>query len=168
MKTLLVFLFTIIGSAAFSQTRYEIGPNVPFEDISIKISNDLPFADIKVSISEEIAFEDFSVGLTQNKETADFIITKAPFADVKVKAGTDISFPDLTIEYDEDVSFKDISILITDEYNADYKIYADDTFISKSDLIIALLPIINKKMNGKFNGIIQQMNIKQQTNNTLF
>ncbi len=147
-----VFAFQITVSNA--QVTFRIGANVPFSNLSIKISESVSFPDLTVKLGEDVPFPDFTVGITTDKASADFILTGEKPADFIIKASESVAFPDLKIKAGEEVAFPDVSIEILKAGAVDYLVYTDKAYISLQEIVIALLPAINKELDYKFPKIL--------------
>lgn len=155
MKKIIIIFFFIAFQISFckAQMTFKIDRNIPFPDFSVNISENVSFPDITVKIGEDVSFEDFTIGITHNKNQADFIITKSMNPDFKVMASENISFPDIRVKAGEDVSFPDITIEIKDPVGVDYLIFSEKPYISLNEIVIVLLPVINKELDNKFEKI---------------
>lgn len=154
MKVLLTFLITIISANTFSQISFYVDESLSYPDISVKIGTSVSNPDIRVQIGENISYNDFTVGVTRNKSKANFVIVKSKYqADKTVRASDNVSYPDIRIQASENVSYPDVRIEIKKSGTVDYLFYTEKAFMSMNDLVIALLPVINKHLNYKFKDI---------------
>lgn len=154
MKILVTFLITIISANAFSQISFYVDESLSYPDISVKIGTSVSYPDIRVQIGENISYDDFTVGVTSNKSKADFVIVKSKNqADKTVRASENVSYPDIRIQASDNVSYPDVRIEIKKSGTVNYLVYTEKTFMSMNDLVIALLPVINKHLDYKFKDI---------------
>jgi len=153
MKTIFLILLSILSIESVAQITFRIEDNISYPDLSVKISDNVSYPDIRIKIGEDISYEDFTVGITSNKSKADFIITKSRYPDLTVKASDNISYPDLRIKAGESVSYADVTIEIKKSGTVDYLVYTEKAFISLIDIVISLLPAINKELDYKFEKI---------------
>lgn len=150
--SLIIFLF-FLQNNLFCQISFKIEENIISFDLSVKVSESTISPDITVKIGYSVYSPDFTAGISSSKSNADFIITKSNNADIIIKAGESIISPDISIRAGENVSSQDVTIKILKTGNVDYFVYTENDFISLSDLIIALLPAINKKLDYKLKNI---------------
>lgn len=153
-KILIIIVIIIIFSdSGIAQLTFRIESNILYPDLSVRISENVSFPDIRVKIGEGVNFEDFTVGITSKKDQADFIITKSRYPELTVRASENILFPDIRIKAGKNVSFADVTIKIKKKGTVDYIVYTEKAYISLTDLVVALLPAINKEMDYKFKKI---------------
>jgi hypothetical protein len=131
----------------------KIDDNMYSYDLSVKIGENVYGADIIVKIGENVYGTDFTVGITSNKNKADFIITKSVNADFTVKAGENIYGADITIKAGENVYGSDVVIKVTKSGTVDYLVFSEKPYVSLTDIVVALLPAINKELDYKFKKI---------------
>ncbi len=140
-------------SVCNAQLTFRINENISFPDLSVKISKNISFPDITVKIGENVSFEDFTVGITSNKNEADFIITESRYPDLSIKASEDVLHPDISIKAGETVSFPDVTIKIKKSGTVGYTVFTEKAYISLREIVIALLPAINKELDYKYEKI---------------
>lgn len=155
IKKLLIIIAIIIifGDPAIAQLSFRIESNILYPDLSVRISKNVIFPDIRVKIGESVLFENFTVGITSNRNQADFIITTSRYPELTVRVSENILFPDISIKAGENVLFADVTIKIKKTGTVDYIVYTEKSYISVTDLVVALLPAINKEMDYKFKKI---------------
>ena len=155
IKKLLIItaIIIIFSNPAMAQISFRIENDILFPDLSVKISENVTFPDISVKIGESVNFENFTVGITSNRNQADFIITTSMYPKLTVKASENVLFPDISIKAGEKVLFPDVTIKIKKTGTVDYIVYTEKAYISLTDLVVALLPAINKEMDYKFKKI---------------
>lgn len=142
---------------SFAQKVISVRTDEKFPDIKIKIAEDIPFPDIKINIGHNIALADFSVRRTKHKNQANFIISAAHFPDVRIRAGENVNFPDLQIRVGKNIPFPDLKVNIKTSGIADYKIYTDQETLSDSELITALIPVIQQHLSSTTNNALHQI-----------
>lgn len=147
------FVILIFSACGNAQMSFKIDRDVFLPDLSVKISENTMLPDIKVKIGERVSFEDFTVGVTSNKNQADIVITNSTISDFSIKASEDVFLPDLSVKAGEDVLFADVTIKIKKTGMVDYIIYTEKGYISIEELVVALLPAINKVMDYQFDSI---------------
>jgi len=148
-----IAIIIILSDFGIAQILFRIESDIFYPDLSVRISENISFPDIRVKIGESVTFEDFTVGITSNRNQADFIITTSRYPNLTVKASEDILFPDIRIKAGENVSFADVTIKIKKVGTVEYIVYTEKAYISLTDLVVALLPAINKEMDYKFEKI---------------
>jgi len=155
MKKILIIIVIIIIFSDFgiAQLSFRIESNILYPDLSVRISENVSFPDIRVKIGGSVNYEDFTVGITSKKNQADFIITTSRFPELTVNASENIFFPDISIKAGENVLFADVIIKIKKTGTVDYIVYTEKAYISLTDLVVALLPAINREMDYKFEKI---------------
>lgn len=146
---LLLCIKTLVG-----QITFYVDENISYPDISVKIGDNVSYPDVRIKIGENISYEDFTVGITNQKSQANFIITTSKYrADKTIRANENISYPDLRIKVGENISYPDVRIEIKKSGTVDYIVYTEKAFMTMEDLIIALLPAINKEMDYELEDI---------------
>jgi len=148
---IIINIFSGFGIAA--QLSFRIESNILYPDLSVRISENVSFPDIRIKIGESVHFENFTVGITSNRNQADFIITTSRYPGLTVRASKNISFSDISIKAGENVLFADVTIKIKKTGTVDYIVFTEKAYISLTDLVVALLPVINKEMDYKFKKI---------------
>jgi hypothetical protein len=152
----LLFSVIILASCSLlnAQISFYVDEDISYPDIRVRIGEDVTYPDVRIKIGETVSYSDFTVGITNNKSTANFIITTSKYgADKTIRAGDDVSYPDIRIRFGENTSYSDLSIKIKKSGSVDYIVYSEKEFVSMNDLIIALLPAINKQLDYKLEGI---------------
>jgi len=155
-------------SVCNAQLTFRIDESISYPDLSVKISESVSYPDITVKIGENVSYEDFTVGITSNKNQADFIITESRYPDLTVKASESVTYPDLSIKMGETVSYPDVTIKIRKSGTVDYIIFTEKAYISLREIVIALLPAINKELDYKYKKIpiyTEQTNSPTQSSN---
>lgn len=153
-KILIIFVIIIIFSeSGIAQISFRIENNILYPDLRVRISENVIFPDIRVEIGENVHFENFTVGITSNRDQADFIITTSRYPELTVRASENTLFPDIRIRAGENVLFEDVKIKIKKKGTVDYIVYTEKAYISLTDLVVALLPAINKELDYKFKKI---------------
>jgi hypothetical protein len=151
------FLTTIILSLALTNLNAQIifksGEDITAPDLRIRIGEDVTFADIRIRIGEDVTSSDFTVGITSQKSKADFILSNSNNYDLRIRAGADVRLADIKIQAGADVTLADIRIKIKSSSNADYLVYIDKEKTTLNDVVIGLLPAINKHLNYKYETI---------------
>jgi len=142
-----------LSNLAIAQISFRIDSKILSSDLRVRISENVNFPDIRVKIGGSVHFEDFSVGITSNRNQADFIITTSRYSELTVRASENVLFPDIRIKAGENVLFADVVIKIKKTGTVDYIVYTEKEYISLTDLVVALLPAINKEMDYKFEKI---------------
>jgi hypothetical protein len=137
----------------FGQITFRIESDIYSQDLSVKVSETVYSPDITVKIGSDVYSPDFTVGISNSKKDADFIITRSANADISIKASESIYSPDISIKVGESVYSPDVTIKILKSGTVNYIVYTEKDFISMTDLIVALLPAINKKLDYKLKGI---------------
>jgi len=156
MRLYFVAIALFFSGFLSAQTVFYTSDKIPFPDLKVEIGENVSFPDVKISLGEDVPFADFTVGITDNEFNADFVITKwEGRADKKIKVSSRIPFADITIKIGADVSFPDLKIGIRKYGSVNYLVYSEKALLSKNDLIIALLPIINLHMDHKFDKVLQ-------------
>jgi len=150
---ILIIVFLLVQSNIFGQITFRIESDIISYDLSVKISESTYSPDVTVKIGSDVYSPDFTVGVSNSRKDADFIITKSINADISIKAGESIYSPDISIKAGENVYAPDVTIKILKSGTVDYIVYTEKDFISMTDLIVALLPAINKELDYKLKGI---------------
>ncbi len=154
MKTLSLILFTCLSCICIAQTKFYIDEYVAFPDLKIKIGEETTLSDVKIKIGEDITFEDFTVKVTNKESEAHFIVVDSKFkADKTIKASENETLPDIRIKVGEGVTFPDVSIKIKASGKADYLVFSEKKDISTNEIVLAILPVINNKIDNKLEGI---------------
>ena len=99
------------------------------------------FGDIDVRFKES-GFGDFSVGFTKSKSKADYVLKHSGFGDRSVRI-KESGFGDIDIRIKES-GFGDVDIRIKESGTVDYLIYSDNEYVTKSEIIAALIDVIKK------------------------
>ena len=154
MKHFIITILTsIISSTAISQYSVNTSGSSLGSDISVRVGENILYADLDIEIAENIIYEDFSIGFTTNRYLADVILTNSTYgADFTVNIKSTL-YADLDIDISESQIYEDISIEIRSSGVVDYLIYNEGQFLSKEQLVVALLPIINAHLDYKFEDI---------------
>jgi len=139
---LLVFFFTSIS--VYSQETVLI-KNSGFGDLSILIKES-GFGDITV-LFKKSGFGDISVGITDIEFEADFILKHSGFGDRSVLL-KDSGFGDISVLIKES-GFGDVSVLIEESGTVDFLIYSDKDYITKDEIVAALIEVIKEKAGYK-------------------
>ena len=171
IKNTLIFLITISFAIIYgnAQISFKIESDIFFPDLSVKISESTVISDISIKIGEKVNFADFTVGITSRRNQADFIITKTSIPEFTIRASSNVLMPDISIKIGENVLFPDVTIKIKTSGVVDYIVYTEKESITMNDLVIALLPAINKEMNYQFEGIpLYTKGSSQNINNSNF
>jgi len=163
---LIIAIIIIFGDPAIAQLSFRIESNILYPDLSVRISKNVIFPDIRVKIGESVLFENFTVGITSNRNQADFIITTSRYPELTVRVSENILFPDISIKAGENVLFADVTIKIKKTGTVDYIVYTEKSYISLTDLVVALLPAINKEMDYKFKKIPIYVEESDKSTNT--
>jgi Uma2 family endonuclease len=154
MKQIALFLILILShTKIIGQITFRIESDIFSSDLSVKVSESVYSPDVTVKIGSDVYSPDFTVGISSSKKEADFIITKSTNADISIKASESIYSPDISIKAGESVYSPDVTIKILKSGTVDYIVYTEKDFITMTDLIVALLPAINKKLDYKLKGI---------------
>ncbi|MEX0981342.1 MAG: hypothetical protein WD577_05450 [Bacteroidales bacterium] len=167
MRILITFLVTIFSVNAFTQISFYVDEDLSYPDISVKIGTNVSYPDIRVQIGENISYDDLTIGVTNSKSKADFVIVKSKYqADKTIRASDNVSYPDIRIQAGESVSYPDIRIEIKKTGTVNYLVYTEKAFMSMNDLVIALLPVINKHLDYKFKDIPKYIEGYSNNNNS--
>ena len=148
LAILLLFQFSLSGQIYSAK----VAKDVWSPDVRIKISKDTYYQDITIQIGSSVLFPDISVGLTDSRNNADFIITDS-YGDVNIQYDDDTWSPDFSIKFGEDFYNPDFKIKWVKSGTVNYLIYADQDFLTPQEIICALLPLINAKMEYKFDAL---------------
>ena len=148
-----IIALALCAPQGMAQITYRIDESIAFPDLRVKISPDASFPDIAVSISKDIAFEDFTVAMTSNRSLADFIISDSQLSDISVNASATVAFADVTVKYGASVPFTNVKVKLIDYGNADYLVYTERSSVTLQEIVVAILPALNKAMHFKFGKI---------------
>lgn len=140
MKRLLLIITLFIASFSNSQEIVRIKES-GFGDIDIRIKRS-GFGDIDVRFKES-GFGDFSVGFTNNRYRADFVLKHSGFGDRSIRI-KESGFGDIDVRIKES-GFGDVDIVIRNTGIADYLIYSDRQYVSKSEIVAALIDVIKRE-----------------------
>lgn len=152
-RYILIVLLTILWTSSNAQIIFKSGEDTTFPDLRIRVGNNVTFADIRARIGEDVTFADFTVRLTNKINRADFIVTDKNNYDLRIRAGEDVTFADLKIKVGSDVTFEDVRIKLKSSGIADYLVYINKDKSTINDIVIALLPAINKHLDYKYESI---------------
>lgn len=121
-------------------------------DVRVQISKDLFNPDVTIQFGSSIPNPDISIGLTDNRYNADFVITDS-YVDVNIQYDDDIWSPDFSIKYGDNFYYPDFSIKWVKSGTVNYLIYTNQDFLTPEEIICALLPMINAKMEFQFDAL---------------
>lgn len=141
-------IFTISNS--YGQTSFKIDKNIIAPDLSVEIGENIIAPDITIEIGENVIAADLSVGLTSDKRKANFVIVKYSGATYEIEASLTVISPDISIEAGANIMAPNLTVEIKEKGIVDYLVYTENEHISLNELVIYLLPAINKKLNYKY------------------
>lgn len=149
----LIIIFSVALTNLNAQIIFKSGEDITSADLRIRVGEDVTSADIRIRIGEDVTSSDFTVGITNQKNKADFIVTNSNNYDLRIRAGADVTSADIRIRAGADVTSADIRIKIKSSGSADYLVYIDREIPKLEDVVVGLLPVINKYLNYKFETI---------------
>lgn len=153
MKRLtLVILLLLQFSLSGHIYSAKVDKDVWSPDVRVQISKDLFYPDVTIQFGSSILYPDISVGLTDSRYNADFVITNS-FSDVNIQYDDDIWSPDFRVKYGDNLYYPDFRIKWVKSGTVNYLIYSDQDFLTPEEVICALLPVINAKMEFQFDAL---------------
>lgn len=154
MKYILFIAFSMLITFNLNaQIVFKSGENVTSADLRVRVSENVILADIRVRIGENVTFADFTVGITNQKSKADFIVTEGYNYDLRIRAGEKVILADIRIRAGESVILSDVRVKIKTSGTVDYLVYVDKDIITMNDIVIAILPALNKEMDYEFEDV---------------
>jgi hypothetical protein len=116
-----------------------------YGDVTVSLSSSA-YADLSVEIAVGASYEDFTIGFTTDYKKADVIITNRVDGNWEPSIISS-AYADVTLRVEESMSYEDICIEIKESGFVDYLIFNDRPELSRGELVIALLPIINSELD---------------------
>lgn len=144
-KTILFFIILTLKSGfLFCQSTIKVGEYVSNPDLRVKIGEYVSNPNLKVKIGEYVSNSDFSISITSSPLKADIIVTEYCDKCLRIKSSEYISNPDISIYVSEYTTNPDIKILLKRSGEADFVVYSDLDSLTKKELVLAVLPEINR------------------------
>jgi hypothetical protein len=148
-----IFLILLLVPSAWGQIVIKAGDDVTPADLRVRVGEDVTLADVRLRIGPEVTMADFTVGITDEKSKAHFVVTEGLNYDLRVRAGDSVTLADIRIRAGDSVTLSDVRVKIKTSGTVDYLVYIDKEQKTMADLVVALLPAINKKLGYKLEDV---------------
>lgn len=152
-NTTFSIIIILIAINLNAQIIIKSGENVTLADLRVCIGENVTWADMRVQIGKNVTLADFTVGIIDQKIQADFIVTNGFNYDLSVQAGDNVTLADIRIQAGGNVTLSDVRVKVKTSGTVDYFVYIEKEIMTMNDIVIALLPALNKEMDYKFEKI---------------
>jgi len=144
-------LLVILAPSAWGQIVIKSGANEIAPDLTLQVGKNVIAADVGLLIGPNLVIADFSVGVTNKINKANFIVTEGIHLKhiLRVQAGDSVIAPDISIQAGGAVIAPDVRVKVKTSGAVDYLVYIDKQKATMVDLVVAILPAINKKLGYK-------------------
>jgi len=152
----LIFLsvaLLFLASNAWGQIVFKAGPDVTSADLRVRVGDAVTSSDVRLRIGPKVISADFTVRITTKKSEANFVVTEGRGYDLRVRAGDSVTSADIRIRAGDSVTSADVRVKVKTSGAADYLVYIDKEKKSIADLVVAILPAINKKLGYKLEDV---------------
>ncbi|MDX1409596.1 MAG: hypothetical protein R3330_15720 [Saprospiraceae bacterium] len=136
----------VIASAQFVTTTRGM------PEVTVHISEESTLADMRVLFVQEAEEADFSILFTYDANDADYILTRGTDADFVIGQRS-LEKADLRIQAGEFVSRPHVTVNVIREGEPDYRVFVDRINFGLNDVVMAILPALNKALDYRFEWI---------------